>query len=70
MNENYEFRDGDACPKCEKPLVRKEGMMFLSEVGMIPGIVCEPCNALWPSREFQKALIRRATARDINETTK
>ncbi len=56
------YEAGDPCPKCEKPMVEKAGHFHLREVGPMPGIVCEDCNALWTSKEFHEAVQRRVNS--------
>lgn len=47
------------CPKCKAPLKEKPNMFYLHEAGMMPGLVCEPCNALFNSKEFEAAIQAR-----------
>jgi hypothetical protein len=42
------------CPKCMRPMERREGMFYWrGEVK--PGLFCPPCNALWsvPGEEIE-----------------
>ena len=47
------------CPKCKKELEKREGMFYLPEKGLMPGMVCADCNALYNSEEFTLALEER-----------
>jgi len=52
---------GDIHPTCGAPLVLKDGMFALRDIGYFPGLVCETCNALWdyPANSFLAAARER-----------
>ena len=47
------------CPKCGKKLEKRPNQFFLREAGLMPGLICESCNALYESREWIEALVKR-----------
>jgi hypothetical protein len=54
-----QFEDTKECKYCHRPLVKIPDCFALVEVGLMPGMVCKPCNALYESKEWLEALQRK-----------
>lgn len=54
-----EFEDTKECMHCGQPLIKMPDCFFLKEVGLMPGMVCKPCNALYESKEWREAVQKR-----------
>lgn len=39
------------CPKGH-PLEKREGVLYLEEVGLMPGMVCKECNSLFTDEKY------------------
>lgn len=59
MDSMTSYVAGDPCPKCGYPMEEQPGAFFLHEAGLMPGIVCTPCNALYNSQQFVQAIKAR-----------
>lgn len=59
MKKKIEINSIDDYCDCGEVLIKKQNMFYLGEFGMMPGLVCEKCNALYNSEEFLQALKKR-----------
>ena len=62
-----EFEDTKECRYCHRPLVKMPDCFALREVGVMPGMVCQPCNVLYESKEWLEALQKRIDSQKYDE---
>lgn len=48
------FDEKKFCEKCKRLLLKKQNMFYTKSAGMLPGLVCEPCNVLYESAEWMQ----------------
>jgi hypothetical protein len=59
-----EFKEKTHCPQCDAPLDKKPDMFTLTSGGSYPGMVCEPCRALFESTELAAAIMDRQSTKE------